>query len=147
MAKPLLDDELWAVIEPLIPPHKPRRFRYPGRKPLGHREVLTGILFVLRTGIQWEYLPRELGCGCGMTCWSHLRDWHKAGVWQKIHELLLAKLQGAHKLDWSRAIVDSSSVRAVFGGPRQGPTPRTAAKRAPSTMWPQRPKAFPLPRS
>ena len=116
MAKPLLDDELWALIEPLIPRHKPRRFRYPGRKPLDHRKVLTGILFVLRTGIQWEYLPRELGCGSGMTCWNHLHEWQEAGVWQKIHELLLAKLQGADKLDWSRAIVDSSSVRAIFGG-------------------------------
>jgi transposase len=147
MAKPLLDDELWALIEPLIPRHKPRRFRYPGRKPLDHRKVLTGILFVLRTGIQWEYLPRELGCGSGMTCWNHLHEWQEAGVWQKIHELLLAKLQGADKLDWSRAIVDSSSVRAIFGGPRQGQTPRTAARQARSTMWPRMPKASRLQRS
>ena len=146
MAKPVLDDALWTLIEPLIPAHKPRRFRHPGRNPLDHRAVLTGILFVLRTGIPWEYLPKEMSCGCGMTCWTHLRDWHKAGVWQKIHELLLAELQGADQLDWSRAIVDSSSVRAVFGGPRQGPTPRTAAKPARSTMWSRTPKAFRLQR-
>jgi transposase len=144
MAKPLLDDALWELIEPLIPPHKPRRSRYPGRKPLEHRKVLTGILFVLRTGIPWEYLPKELGCGSGMSCWTHLRDWQKAGVWQRIHELLLTKLQGAGKLDWSRGIVDSMSVRAVLGGPKPGPTPRTAAKQAASTMWSRTPKVFRL---
>jgi transposase len=147
MGKPILDDALWELIEPLIPPHKPRRFRHPGRTPLAHRKVLTGILFVLRTGIPWEYLPRELGCGCGMTCWNHLHEWQEAGVWQKIHELLLAKLHEADQLDWSRAVVDSSSVRAVFGGPRQARIPRTAAKQAASTMWSPMPKAFRWPRS
>ncbi|WP_175233161.1 transposase, partial [Paraburkholderia humisilvae] len=49
MAKPILDDELWALIEPLLPPPKPRRSRYPGRKPLDNRAVLTGILFILQS--------------------------------------------------------------------------------------------------
>jgi len=68
MAKPILDDQLWEIIQPLLP-QKPRRFRYPGRKRLSDRAVLTGILFVLKTGIGWEYLPQEMGCGSGMTCW------------------------------------------------------------------------------
>jgi transposase len=88
MAKPILDDELWQIIEPLIPKKK-RRFRHPGRKPLPNRVVLTGILFVLKTGIAWEDLPQEMGCGSGMTCWRCLRDWQKAGVWDKIHQVLL----------------------------------------------------------
>src|ERR671916_2023324 len=79
MAKPLLDDELWEVINPLLPPPKPRRFRFPGRKPLDNRKALTGILFVLKTGIPWEDLPQEMGCGSGMTCWRRLRDWQEAG--------------------------------------------------------------------
>lgn len=116
MAKPLLDDQLWTVVEPLLPPPKLRRFRYPGRKPLENRQALTGILFVLRTGIPWEDLPAEMGCGSGMTCWRHLRDWQEAGVWQRLHEVLLAKLREAGLLDWSRAVVDSASVRAVGGG-------------------------------
>ncbi len=87
MAKPLLPDELWNRIEPLLPLPKPRRFRYPGRKPIDNRKVLIGILFVLKTGICWEDLPREMGCGSGMTCWRRLRDWHEAGVWQALHEL------------------------------------------------------------
>ena len=116
MAKPLLPDELWNRIEPLLPPPKPRRFRYPGRKPIDNRKALIGILFVLKTGIHWEDLPQELGCGSGMTCWRRLRDWHKAGVWQALHELLLAELNAADRIDWSRAAVDSSSVRALGGG-------------------------------
>ena len=75
MAKPLLTDALWKRIEPLLPPHKPRRRRFPGRKPIDDRKALTGILFVLKTGINWEDLPQEMGCGCGMTCWRRLRDW------------------------------------------------------------------------
>jgi transposase len=130
MAKPLVDDELWAVIEPLLPEPKPRRFRFPGRKPVDHRRALTGIVFVLKTGIGWEDLPQELGCGSGMPCWRRLRDWQAAGVWQRLHELLLAKLNSAEQIDWSRAVVDSSSVRALKGGPKRAATLRTRAKQA-----------------
>ena len=91
MAKPLVSDELWELVEPLIP-KVPRRQRFPGRKRLDDRMVLTGILFVLQTGIPWEYLPKEMGCGSGMTCWRRLREWQEAGVWQRLHELLLARL-------------------------------------------------------
>ena len=128
MAKPLLPDELWKRIEPLLPPPKPRRFRYPGRKPIDNRRALIGILFVLKTGIHWEDLPQELGCGSGMTCWRRLRDWHKAGVWQALHELLLAELNAADRIDWSRAAVDSSSVRALGGGEKTGPNPTDRSK-------------------
>src|SRR5215210_3813299 len=103
MAKPLLTDDLWALIEPLLPPPKPRRRDHPGRKPLDNRKALTGILFVLKAGIAWEDLPWEMGCGCGMACWKRLHDWHEAGVWQQLHQLLLSKLRYADKIDWSRA--------------------------------------------
>jgi transposase len=133
MAKPLLDDALWTIIEPHIPV-KPRRFKHPGRKRVPDRACLTGILFVLLTGIQWEMLPQEMGCGCGMTCWRRLAEWQKAGVWQKVHEVLLAKLNHAAQLDWSRAVVDSSSVRAVGGAARRARTPRIGANPAANTM-------------
>lgn len=113
-------DELWARIEPLLPvvPRNPRR---PGRKRLDSRKVLCGILFVLYTGIRWEFLPQELGFGSGMPCWRRLRDWNEAGVWQRLHELLLSELRAAD-LD-SRAAVDSSHIRAMKGGPATGPSP------------------------
>ena len=126
MARPILDDELWKLVEPLLPPPKKRRRRNPGRKPKDNRSVLTGILFVLKTGIPWEYLPKEMGCGSGMTCWRRLRDWQEAGVWEKIHCVLLQKLEEAQQIDWSRGVVDSTSVRAVFGGRRLFPIPRIA---------------------
>ena len=122
MAKPILDDKLWKFIEPLLPKKK-RRFRYPGRKPIPDRAALTGILFVLKTGIPWEYLPKEMGCGSGMTCWRRLRDWQKAGVWDKIHRVLFSKLRSTNQIDFSRALVDSGSVRAVFGGRKRAPIP------------------------
>ena len=123
VAKPWeIDDGLWARIEPLLPviPRNPRR---PGRKRLDPRKVLCGILFVLYTGIRWEFLPRELGFGSGMTCWRRLRDWNDAGVWQQLHELLLAELRAADLLDFSRAAVDSSHIRAMKGGAKTGPSP------------------------
>jgi transposase len=123
MAKPLLPEALWARVEPLLPEPKPRRFRHPGRKRIDDRRALVGILFVLKTGIPWEDLPQEMGCGSGMTCWRRLRDWQRAGVWQRLHETLLAELNGADRLDWSRAAVDSRSLRAVGGGGATGPSP------------------------
>ena len=107
-AKPWeVPDGLWERLEPLLPSRQ-RRFRYPGRRPLDDRQVLQGILFVLHTGIGWEHLPQELGFGCGMTAWRRLRDWQQAGVWERLHELLLAELHAAGELDWSRAVADSS---------------------------------------
>lgn len=143
MAKPLLDDELWTIIEPILPQPKQRRKRFPGRKPITNRQVLTGILFVLKTGIPWEYLPQELGCGSGMTCWRRMRDWQAAGVWQRIHTCLLTKLRHADQLDWSRAIVDSGSVRALHGGKKQVPIPRIVRNQAANSMSLPRRGAFP----
>lgn len=142
MAKPLVTDDLWALIAPLLPQRPPRPKG--GRPPVGDREALTGILFVLKSGIPWSMLPRELGCGSGMTCWRRLRDWHQASVWDRLHRLLLSKLREADRIDWSRAVVDSSSVRAVFGGKRPGPTPRIAAKRGRSITSLRMRKAFPF---
>ncbi len=133
MAKLILDDELWALIEPLLPPPKPRRSRYPGRKPLDDRALLTGILFILQTGLRWDLLPREMGCGSGMSFWRRLRDWQAAGVWNRLHEVLLAKLRAADQIDWSRVIVDSSSIRAVGAGQKRDRIPRTARDPVQST--------------
>jgi len=124
MAKPILDDKLWEIIKPLLPLPKKRRRRYPGRKPIDNRKALCAILFVLKTGLPWEHLPQELGWGSGMTAWRRLHAWQKRGVWKKIHEALLAHLQEAEQIDWSRAIIDSSSVRAVHGGKKRGPAPQ-----------------------
>jgi transposase len=117
MRTPLLPDALWNLIQPMLPLalHRPKG----GRPRLQDRTCLTGIVFVLRSGIPWEMLPQELGCGSGMTCWRRLRDWQEAGVWQLIHFVFLDWLARCGQIEWSRAIVDGSSLLAVFGGRRQ----------------------------
>jgi len=126
MARPLVSDLLWARVEPLLPPPKPHP--QGGRPPIPNRAALTGVLFVLKTGIPWEDLPQEMGCGSGMTCWRRLRDWQECGVWDRLHRLLLDELRAAGKLDLSRGTVDSSSVRAVGGGEKTGPNPTDRRK-------------------
>jgi transposase len=122
----LLSDALWDLIEPLFPVPPPRRDG--GRPRVPDRACLTGILFVLRSGIPWQMLPQELGCGSGMTCWRRLRDWPGAGLWDLMHFALLSWLARNGDLEWSRAIVDSCSVRAVYGGAQTGPDSTDQAK-------------------
>ena len=144
MAKLLVPDELWELVEPLLP----RRTPSPkgGHPPVDDRVCLTGILFVLKTGIGWEDFPQEMGC-CGMTLWNRLDEWRRDGVWEALHRLLLDRLRGADAIDFSRVVVDSSSVRAVHGGKKRAPAPWTAAKTGASTTswstrvarrWPRR---------
>jgi transposase len=140
MAKQLITDELWAVIEPLLPP-EPKKLRG-GRPRIPNRDVLRGILFVLATGLPWEYLPPEMGCGSGMTCWRRLKEWHEAGVWQRLHQVLLDRLGEADRIDWSRASLDSSSVPAEKGAMKPGRIQRIAANRARNAMWSWTDKAF-----
>lgn len=132
MARQIVSDELWGIVQPLIPKVK-RRKRYPGRKRIPDRDVLTGILFVLRSGIPWEELPQEMGCGSGVTCWRRLKEWQEQGVWQRLHEVLLAKLNAAGEIDWQRAAIDSSHVRAFGGARRPARAQWTAENPAPST--------------
>jgi transposase len=130
MAKLLVTDDLWAAIEPLLPKRRPSP---KGGKPrVPDRICLTGILFVLKTGIPWEGFPQEMGC-CGMTLWNRLHEWHQAGVWDRLQRRLLDKLREIDRIDWSRAAVDSASVRAVGGAKKRAQTPRIVANPAPST--------------
>ncbi|EYF05160.1 Mobile element protein [Chondromyces apiculatus DSM 436] len=123
-----MPDSLWERIQPLLPKPKPKpRGGRPARE---DRAVLAGILFVLKTGIQWEHLPQEMGCGCGMTCWRRLRDWQEQGVWARLHQALLDELGQANAIDWDRASLDSASVHAKGGASRRARTPRTEASSA-----------------
>ncbi|MCW2721416.1 MAG: transposase [Pseudonocardia sp.] len=124
----LVSDELWELVEPLIPkPRKARRGRT-GRPRVSDRAALAGIVFVLRTGSSWNALPQELGCGSGVTCWRRLREWQQAGVWQRLHRVVLDRLAQQGLLDWSRAAVDSVSVRAKRRGEATGPSPTDRGK-------------------
>ena len=145
MAKPLVSDELWALVAPLLPPEplKPQG----GRPRVPDRAALTGIIFVLKTGIPWEMLPPEMGCGSGVTCWRRLRDWQKAGVWDALHHTLLDRLGEVDRIDWRRASLDSASIPAKRGATASARTRRIAGNRGRSaTLWSTRPDC-PSPRS
>jgi transposase len=131
MSKPLVSDELWAIVAPLLPP-EPAKSRGGRPRRISDQAAFTGILFVLKSGIPWEMLPQELGCGSGMTCWRRLRDWQNAGVWGRLHRVLLQRLQDVGRIDWGRASLDSASVPAPGGANRRVRTRRTAASWAPS---------------
>lgn len=133
MSAEILPEGLWRVVQPLLPPSKPRPKG--GRRPLENRKVLTGILFVLRSGTPWEHLPKECGWGSGMTCWRRLQAWQEAGVWEKVHRTLLERLSEADRIDWSRASIDSASVAAPRGAQKPVRTRRTEANRARSGTW------------
>ena len=114
MAINLLPDALWHEIKPLLPPH--RKHPKGGHPWRDDRNCLRGIIFVLRTGMAWNQLPAELGCGSGVTCWRRFRDWTRSGVWPRLHRRLLEHLNALGQIDLSKAVIDSCSVRAVFGG-------------------------------
>ncbi len=115
MSKPLVSDELWSAVEPWLPRERPKPKG--GRPRVPDRAALAGIVFVLRTGIQWRDVPAEMGCS-GKTCWRRLVEWHAAGVWRALHRALLERLRGADRLDWSRASLDSAAVRVRQVGRR-----------------------------
>jgi transposase len=128
MAYDLVDDDLWDAIRPILPPAA-ENVKRPGPKQLNDRRVLGGILFVLRSGIPWEDLPKEMGCGSGMTCWRRMRAWQSAGVWVRLYPVLLARLPGADRIDFSRAGAHDSSVRPLCCGKRAGNAQPTTRKR------------------
>jgi transposase len=128
MSQRLIDDALWLRIEPLIPKRRRGRGHRAGRKPHPDRAVVTGILFVLRSGLPWKMLPLEMGCGSGSTCRRRLIEWQRVGVWRRIHRALLTDLRRRGDLDLRRAIVDSASVRAPRGGKKLDRTPPIAAR-------------------
>ena len=113
MAKELVTDELWETIEPLLPPEPPKP--QGGRPRIDDRAALTGIVFVLKSGIPWEMLPKEMGCGSGMTCWRRLREWQEGGVWERLHRVHLDRLGEADQIEWERASLDSASIPAKRG--------------------------------
>jgi transposase len=125
-------DELWELVEPLLP--TPRRSRPGGRRRLPDRQALAGILFVLHSGIAWRHLPLELGFGSAVTCWRRLDEWQQAGVWEHLHHVLLDRLRAAGQIEWTRAVVDSSHVQAKKGAPRRARARLTGGGWAPSTI-------------
>jgi transposase len=130
----IVSDAFWSRVVQVLP-RPQRRFRYPGRKRLDDRAALQGILFVLHTGIAWRHLPLELGFGSGSTCYRRMVEWQQAGVWEKLHALLLAELRAADQIEWSRAVADASHVQAKKGAPRRARARLIEPETAPSITF------------
>jgi transposase len=130
MPEPLVSDELWLRIKPILPRPKVknRHRQHAGRKPSAPRKVLAGIVFVLRTGVPWEHLPATSQWPSGHTCLRWLRKWQRAGIWKRLLAGLLDELARKGQIHWWRAIVDSASVRAPHGGRKTGPSPTDRRK-------------------
>ncbi len=136
MTKQLVSDELWQIIKPLLPEEPPKKKPEGGRPRIDNRAALTGIVFVLKSGIPWEMLPQEMGCGSGITCWRRLKEWQEAGVWERLHQALLDRLGEADRIDWERACLDSASVPAKRGARKPARIQRIREKRARSAiLW------------
>jgi transposase len=130
MAKPLVPDELWRRVEPLLPNRRRSRHRrYAGRRPVDDRKAFEGIVFAVKTGVPWCALPATAQWPSGVTCWRRLTRWHRAGVWKRLLESLLAEMQARGLLHWERALVDSAHLRAPGGGRKTGPSPVDRRKR------------------
>jgi transposase len=135
LVEKLVPDDLWAIVEPLLPP--PPRPPYGGRRrTIPDRNCLAALVFMARTSTPWALLPaQELGCGSASTAWRRLDQWAKARVFDQFHLEVLDRLGLAGRLDWSRASVDTASVRAKRGGTTWAQILSTAASRGPSSTW------------
>ena len=130
----LVSEELWEKVEGLLPP-EPKPSPQGGRPRVSNRQAFTGILFVLKTGIPWQSLPTEMNCGSGSTCWRRFAEWTRLAVWSRLHALMLAVLGKAGAIHLERAVVDSASVRAVFGGRTPDRTRPIVPKQAVNAMF------------
>lgn len=132
MVRKAISDELWCELQKLLPEFTPSAKGGARSLKVSDKDALSGILFVLQTGIAWSDLPQSMGFGSGMTCWRRLRAWHAAGIWRQLHLAMLQRLRQCDQIDWSRASIDGASVASPRGAWRQAPTPRIEANWAPN---------------
>ncbi len=121
-------EELWRVVEPLLPPERPKPKG--GRPRVPDRVVLAGILYRLRTGCQWKALPGEFSSGS--TCHLRMQEWARAGVFTDAFEALLQRYDRRRGIEWKWTALDALIVKAPKGGTRRARTPRTGRSGAPS---------------
>ena len=124
-------DELWEVVEPLLPEQSPSPRG--GRPRVDDRVAFGAIVFVLVTGIAWRHLPQELGCSPA-TAHRRLQQWQRAGLFNRLHRELLRRLNQAGRIDWETAAIDGSHIRALQGGAAPAPRQSTARATAPSII-------------
>lgn len=116
-----LSDEQWKRLEPLLPAQKPQT----GRPNLGHRQIINGILWVLRTGAPWRDMPERYGSWS--TVASRFYRWREAGIWEQIWAQLQSEADEQDKIDWEIHLLDGTVVRAhqhAAGAKKRMPRPK-----------------------
>ncbi|WP_085949870.1 IS5 family transposase [Frankia casuarinae] len=121
LAGRLVPDELWELVEPLLPRFE-ARWQGGGTAPIEDRAVFTAVVYVLTSGCAWRHLPSEFGVSVP-TAHRRFQAWTRAGVWPRPHRKILDLHGVAGRVDWSSAIVDAASLRAKKGGSLTGPNP------------------------
>lgn len=106
-----LPEKHWRLIEPLLPKQD---FTKGGRPRADDRQTIEGILWILRTGAQWDELPEKYGSP--VTCWRRLKEWENQGIWKKIHKQLLKLLDEQDKIVWNISYIDATFAPAKKGG-------------------------------
>ena len=128
-----LSDKLWKQIEPLLPERKAH--------PLGchnprvpDRDAMNAILFVLRTGCQWNALDATGICSCS-SAYRRFREWADAGVFDAFWRRGLTRYDGLKGIDWSWLSMDGAMTKApVAGSKKPGRTRRTEASKPSSAV-------------
>lgn len=127
----LMPDELWNRIAPLLPPEKPKGKGTPGGRPNAEaRRSLDAIFYILRTGEQWNALPRSLGSD--RTAHDYFQKWTAAGVFEQLWRLGLEQYDVTRGIQWQWQAADGAMTKAPLAARRRAPTPRIGQKAAPS---------------
>ena len=119
-------DDLWRLVARLLPADRPKP--YGGRPRVDDRLILAGILYRLRTGCQWQALPKQFGSG--PTCHRRFQEWQRSGVFEQIFRVLVRHYDGKRGIQWKWTSLDSASVKAPKGGTTPVPTRLIARKKA-----------------
>jgi len=119
-------DDLWSRIEPLLPVEAPKPKG--GRPRVPDRVALAGVIYRVRTGCQWKALPPDFGSGS--TCHLRMTQWIQAGVFTKVHEVLLRYYDRRRGIKWDFASLDSAMAKALKGGSTRARTRRTSRNSA-----------------
>jgi transposase len=113
----------------LIPAQTPRR-QGGGKRRADDRAVLAAIVYLVQAGCSWWKLPAQMFGVSRSTAHRRFTQWTAYGLWEQLHQQFLHRLGVVSEIDWSRAVVDSISVRAEKGATSPAQTRSTAAKRA-----------------
>lgn len=121
-----VDDDLWAIIEPLLLKRYPPKST--GRPRVDFRQVFNAIIYRLRTGCQWNQMPQELGSDSSNHRW--FQQWREDGALEQIWATLIEHCDELGGVEWDWQAADAMLGKARFGGPISARTPRIERKTA-----------------